>query len=104
MTVHGSGGCHGGADEVGPATSALAAFEVAVAGAGEALTGLQSVGVHGQAHAAAGLAPLKACGHKDLVQAFALGLFFHEARAGYHHGQLDRKSTRLNSSHSQISY
>ena len=51
-----------GADEVGAATAALAAFEVAVAGGGAALAGGEDVGVHAEAHAAAGFAPLEACG------------------------------------------
>jgi hypothetical protein len=89
VPVHGRGGGHGGAHEVGAAARALAAFEVAVAGGGAALAGLQAVGIHGQAHGAAGFAPFKACGLEDLVQAFALGLFLDQARAGYHHGQLD---------------
>ena len=38
------------------------------------LAGLELVGVHGQAHAAAGLPPLGARGEEDPVQALALGL------------------------------
>ena len=86
--MHGGGGGHGGAHQVGASTGALAAFEVAVASAGAALARLQAVGVHGQAHGAAGFAPFEARGHKNLVQAFALGLLLDEARAGHHHGQL----------------
>ena len=51
-----------GESEVGAASAALAAFEVAVAGGGAAFAGLQDVGVHAETHAAAGLAPLEAGG------------------------------------------
>ena len=56
----GGGGGHGGRDQVRAAALALPAFEVAVAGGGAALARLELVGVHRQAHAAAGLAPLEA--------------------------------------------
>src|SRR4051812_7537837 len=45
---------HGRAHEVCPAAAALAAFEVAVGGRGAAFAGLELVGVHGEAHGAAG--------------------------------------------------
>ncbi len=64
------------------ATGALAAFEIAVAGGGAALAGLEPVGVHRQAHAAAGLAPLEAGGPEHLVQPFLLGLSTHLLRTG----------------------
>ena len=60
---------------MGAPALALTAFKVAVGGGRAALARLQAVGVHGQAHAAAGLAPFKAGGLEDLVQALALGLF-----------------------------
>ena len=41
---------HGRADEMGAPAFALAALEVAVAGRGAALAGLELVGVHAQAH------------------------------------------------------
>jgi hypothetical protein len=78
---------HGWADQMGAATSALAAFKVAVAGAGAALTGFQAVCIHGQAHAATRFAPLKACRHENLVQAFAFGLFLDQPRARHHQCQ-----------------
>jgi hypothetical protein len=49
--------------------ASLAAFKVAVAGRSAALAGRENVGVHPQAHGAAGLAPLKAGLAKDAVQA-----------------------------------
>ena len=57
-----------GGEEVGAASAALAAFEVAVGGGGATFAGLQDVGVHAEAHGAAGLAPLKARGAEDLVE------------------------------------
>ena len=67
-------GGHGGADKVGPSTGALAALEVAVAGAGGALAGLEPVGIHRQAHAATRLPPLGAGLGEDAVQTFNFGL------------------------------
>ena len=58
----GRGGGHLRADQVRAAALALAALEVAVGGRGAALARLQDVGVHPQAHRAAGLAPLEAGG------------------------------------------
>ena len=86
--VAGDGGCcgHLWADEVGAASAALAAFEVAVAGGGAALAGCEDVGVHAEAHAAAGFAPVEACGREDLVEAFLFGLRFDCLRAGDDHG------------------
>ena len=55
------------------ALEALAAFEIPVGGRGAALAGLQLVRVHAQAHGATRLAPLKARGEEDLVQAFGAG-------------------------------
>ena len=48
-----------GRDEVGAAAAALAALEVAVAGRRAALAGGELVGVHGQAHRAAGVPPVE---------------------------------------------
>src|SRR5262245_6464796 len=61
-------GGHGWRHEVRPAPLALTAFEVAVAGAGATLARLQLVGIHRQAHAAAGLAPVKSCFLENLVE------------------------------------
>ena len=83
-------GGHRRAHQVGAAAGALAAFEVAVAGAGAAFAGLQLVGVHRQAHAAAGFTPLEAGGDlKILCRPSAFGLRLHQARAGHDHRQLD---------------
>ena len=81
----GGGGGHGGRNQVGAAPLALPAFEVAIAGRGTALARRELVGIHGQAHAAAGLAPFEAGLAKDPVKPFALGLSFHLAAAGHDH-------------------
>src|SRR5688500_15106047 len=65
---HRGRGGHFGADQVRAPPLALAAFKVAVAGAGAALLGLEFVRVHRQAHAAAGLAPLRSGFGEDAVQ------------------------------------
>ncbi len=57
-----------------------------LAGGGAALAGLEDVGVHAEAHAAAGLAPLEAGGLEDLVEAFFFGLALDGLRAGDDHG------------------
>src|SRR5262249_10118269 len=50
MTRH--GGCcrHGGAHQVGATARTLATFKIAIAGGSAALTGLQPVSIHTQAH------------------------------------------------------
>src|SRR5277367_4307344 len=75
-------GCgHYRADQMGAAVAALAALEVAVAGAGAAFVGGQDVGVHANAHAAAGVAPLETGVGENLVEAFLFGLGLDAARA-----------------------
>ena len=71
---------------MGAPAPALAALEVAVAGGGGALAGGQLVGVHGQAHRAARLAPVEARGGEHLVEPLGLGLVLHRERAGHDHG------------------
>src|ERR1700744_2712477 len=69
------GGCrHLRRDEVGAAAAPLAALEVAVRGRGAALAGGEDVGVHAEAHRAAGGAPVEPGGPEDLVEALGLGL------------------------------
>ena len=74
---------------MGTPAVALSTFEVAVAGGCAALTRFEFVGVHGQAHGATGLAPFETRGLENLVQALALGLRFHQARARHDHGKFD---------------
>ena len=77
---------HGGADEVGAAAAALAAFEIAVGGGGAALAGFELVGVHPEAHGTAGFAPIETCLDEDIGDTFLFGLLFDEAGAGDDHG------------------
>mmetsp|Transcript_5266 Transcript_5266/g.10699 ORF Transcript_5266/g.10699 Transcript_5266/m.10699 type:complete len:671 (-) Transcript_5266:225-2237(-) len=79
-------GGHGGAHEVGPSAVSLAAFEVSVGGGGASFQRLEFVGVHGEAHGAAGFAEVEAGVGEYFVEAFVLGLFFDEAGAGDDHG------------------
>ena len=53
--------------------AALAALEIAVRGRGADLATLELVGVHGQAHRAAGAAPLEPGLREDLVQPLRFG-------------------------------
>src|SRR6516165_2631101 len=71
---NGRRGGHGGADKVSPSTRALASLEVAVAGAGGPLAGLESVWIHRQTHAATCLPPLRAGLGENPVQPFVHGL------------------------------
>src|SRR6266545_119249 len=61
----------------GATASSLPSLEIAVRGRGAALPRLKAIGVHGQAHRAAGFAPLEAGVLEDPVEAFALGLRLH---------------------------
>ena len=74
MAGDGGGGGHDRADEMRAAVFALAAFEVAIAGAGAALVRRQDVGVHADAHAAAGVAPLETGRGENFIEAFFFGL------------------------------
>src|SRR5437016_3177236 len=77
------GGCrHDRADEVRAAVFALAPFEVAIAGAGAALMRRQDIGVHADAHTAAGVEPLETGVAKNFVQAFFFRLRFDAAGTG----------------------
>src|SRR5690348_3353343 len=73
MSGDGGGGGHDRADEMRAAVFALAALKVAVAGAGAAFVRRQNVGVHADAHAAAGIAPLESGGTENLVEPFFFG-------------------------------
>src|SRR5204862_7352531 len=55
---------------------------------GAALAGGEPVGVHAEAHGAAGLAPLEAGVAEDAIEPFALGLLLHEARAWHDEREL----------------
>mmetsp|Transcript_28905 Transcript_28905/g.51672 ORF Transcript_28905/g.51672 Transcript_28905/m.51672 type:complete len:597 (-) Transcript_28905:259-2049(-) len=83
---HSGGGGHRGAHQMGAPAVTLAALEISIGGGGAALAGEQFVGVHGEAHGAAGLAPVKARLDQNLVQPLLLRLLLHQSRAGHHHG------------------
>src|SRR6185437_13744036 len=72
-------------NQVGAALETLTALEIAVRGRGAALLRLQLVRVHGKAHRAARLAPIKARLDEDLVEAFGLRLLLHDAGARHDH-------------------
>ena len=61
----------------------LPADEIAVAGRGAALARRHLVGVHRQAHRAAGLAPFEAGLDEDAVEPLGLGLALDQPRAGH---------------------
>lgn len=73
---------HFGAHQMRATALALAALKIAVRSRGTSLAGRELIGVHGQAHAAAGLAPVGACRLEYLVQALGLGVALHHLRAG----------------------
>src|SRR5215218_7814551 len=75
-------GGHGNRHQMGPAALALPSLEVPVGRGGAALLGRELVGVHAQAHRAAGTAPLASCLLEDQVEALVLGLQPHPDRPG----------------------
>src|SRR6267378_8621682 len=89
MPGDGCGGGHDRADEVRAAVFALAALEIAIAGAGAALVRRQDVGVHTDAHAATRVAPLKTGVAENFIESFFFGLRFNAARAGDNQCLLD---------------
>ena len=70
---------------MGATTLTLAALKVTVRGGGATLTGCQLVGVHAQAHGAAGESPIGTEVLEDLVQAFCFCLRAHLLGAGHDH-------------------
>ena len=65
--------------------AALAAFEIAVGRRGAALPWLELVGIHAEAHRAAGLAPFEPCRPENFIEAFGFGLHLHESGTRYNH-------------------
>ena len=82
MSGDGGGGGHGGADQVGASTASLTALEVAVAGGGATLAGLQNIRIHAEAHGASGLAPFGSGFEEDAVETLALGELLNRLGAG----------------------
>src|ERR1700677_1039390 len=76
---------HCGRHKMGAAPIALTALEIAGRGRSAALAWAKLVGVHREAHRAAGLAPLEARGEEDLVEAFGLGLRLDQTRSRHDH-------------------
>src|SRR5512140_412709 len=79
------GYCHSRRDEMGPAAGSLAPVEVSIAGRGAACSGPEDVGIHGQAHTAAGFPPLEPRLFEESVEPFLFCLLFDETRTGYDH-------------------
>src|SRR5262249_42221222 len=88
------GGGHRRRHQMGATVVALAAFEITVRGRGAALARRELVGIHGEAHGAAGLTPFEARFEEDLVEPFRLGLLFHQAGARHDH-RLDARLDAL---------
>src|SRR5947209_2318411 len=85
----GGGRGHYWADEMRAAVFTLTAFEIAIRSAGAAFVRRKNVGVHGETHAAASVAPFKASVAKNFVEAFLFGLRFDDTRARYDEGLFD---------------
>ena len=68
------------------AALALAALEVAVRRGGAALAGRELVGIHREAHRAAGLAPVESRGAEHLVEPFGFGLRLDRRRPRHDEG------------------
>src|ERR1700678_1497522 len=85
MSGNRSRGRHHGADEVGAPATALATFEITIAGGGAAFSRLQDVGIHAETHGASRFAPFESSIEKNLVQAFLLRGMLDGLRAGHHH-------------------
>mmetsp|Transcript_7321 Transcript_7321/g.15145 ORF Transcript_7321/g.15145 Transcript_7321/m.15145 type:complete len:450 (+) Transcript_7321:1617-2966(+) len=67
---------------MGSSATSLASLKIAVGGGSTALSGLELVVVHGQTHAASGLAPVKAGLDQNLVETLFLGLFLDQTGSG----------------------
>src|SRR5438874_6867744 len=85
MTGNRGGGGHSRAYQVSTPAFALAAFKIAVGGAGATLAFFQAVPVHGNTHATARFAPLETRFQKYFVQPFGLGLLFDQTAPRHHH-------------------
>src|SRR6185437_4162829 len=85
----GTGGSGQRGGEEGAASLALTAFEITVAGGDAVFAGAELIAVHGDAHGAAGLAIIAACGAEDIRQTFSDGLALDVHGAGDdHHANL----------------
>ena len=66
---------------MGSSAGSLTSFEVSIAGGGAAFAGPKHIGIHRQAHTAAGFPPLKPCLFEQPVESFLFGLLFHKTGA-----------------------
>src|SRR3546814_13022408 len=73
MASYGSSGGHGRADQVRAPALPLAAFAVAVRGRRATLYGLETVGMHCQAHSTTEPGPLEASSAEDFFQPLRAG-------------------------------
>ena len=70
---------------MGAASGPLAAFEISIAGRGAALSWLKYVGIHRQAHTAAGFPPFESRFFEQAVEPFLFRLLFHQTRTRHDH-------------------
>ena len=70
---------------MGASPFALSAFEVSVGGRCAALPRIEPIWVHGQAHAATGLAPIEARFFENPIEALFFRLLFDQSAAGHDH-------------------
>src|SRR5512135_1316755 len=82
----------GGACEQGARAAALAAFEIAVAGAHAVLALRHGVAVHAEAHRAPRLAPLRTGIREHLGEAASLRLVLHLLRTRHHEHAYARRN------------
>lgn len=76
---------HSRRDEMRASARSLSPFEISIAGRGTALSWLEHVGIHREAHTAAGFSPLESCIFEQAVEPLLFGLLFHEAGTGHDH-------------------
>src|ERR1700736_3931985 len=89
VTCDGGGCGHYWTDQMCAAVFALAAFEIAIGGAGGALVRRENVRVHAYAHAATCVAPFETGGGENFIEAFFFGLGFDAAGTGDNQRLLD---------------
>ena len=70
---------------MGPSALALATFKIAVGRRRATLAGLKFIWIHGQAHTATGLAPIKTGFLEHSIKPFLFCLLFHLSAAGHNH-------------------
>src|SRR5450755_1607371 len=76
---------HHRADQMSSPTASLPTFKISIAGGGAALSRLQNVRIHAQAHRASRLPPFEPGILKNAMQPFPLGHALHRLRTRNHH-------------------